>query len=97
MDRAFERRFLYKIEFEKPGLAARASIWRTMLEEIDAAGAEDLAARFELSGGQIENVVRRYTVNAVLSGRSPGPDDLAALCREELEGNGAERRIGFLV
>jgi hypothetical protein len=96
MDRAFERRFLYKIEFEKPDPVARASIWRTMLEEIGAAGAEELAARFELSGGQIENVARRYTVNTVLSDRSPGMDDLASLCRDELAGNGgSEQRIGF--
>ncbi|MDR1618960.1 MAG: ATP-binding protein [Treponema sp.] len=96
MDGAFERRFLYRIEFEKPDPAARASIWRTMLAEIGAAGAEELAARFELSGGQIENVARRCTVNMVLSGRSPGMDDLASFCREELVGkDGTERRIGF--
>ncbi|MDR2258295.1 MAG: ATP-binding protein, partial [Treponema sp.] len=52
MDKAFERRFLYRIEFEKPDPAARASIWRAMLEEIGNAGAKKLAARFELSGGQ---------------------------------------------
>jgi SpoVK/Ycf46/Vps4 family AAA+-type ATPase len=96
MDGAFERRFLYRIEFEKPDPAARASIWRTMLEGIGDDRAEELAARFELSGGQIENVARRYTVNTVLSGRSPGMDDLASFCREELAGkDGAERRIGF--
>jgi MoxR-like ATPase len=96
MDNAFERRFLYRIEFEKPNPAARTSIWRTMLEEIGDAGAEELAARFELSGGQIENAARRYTVNTVLSGRSPGMDALASFCQEELTGkDGAERRIGF--
>jgi hypothetical protein len=97
MDDAFERRFLYRIEFEKPNLAARTSIWRTMLEEIGDAGAEELASRFELSGGQIENIVRRYTVNTVLSGRNPGMEELASLCREELAGKDAERRIGFCV
>ncbi|MDR0623480.1 MAG: ATP-binding protein [Treponema sp.] len=96
MDKAFERRFLYRIEFEKPDLSARISIWRTMLEEIGKAGAKKLAARFEFSGGQIENVVRRYTVNTVLSGRSPGMEDLVSFCLEELtEKDGAERRIGF--
>ncbi|MDR2160364.1 MAG: ATP-binding protein [Treponema sp.] len=96
MDSAFDRRFLYRIEFEKPDVSARISIWRTMLEEISAAGAEELASRFELSGGQIENVARRCTVNTVLSGRSPGVEDLVSLCREEILGTGeAERKIGF--
>jgi hypothetical protein len=96
IDSAFDRRFLYKIEFEKPNLAARTSIWRAMLKEIGDAGAEELAARFELSGGQIENVTRRYTVNTVLSGQNPGIEELASFCMEEITGkNGAERRLGF--
>jgi hypothetical protein len=96
MDSAFERRFLYRIEFEKPDLSARTAIWQTVLKELGDVGAEELAARFELSGGQIENVARRCTVNTVLSGKSPGMDDLASFCVEELTGkDGAERRIGF--
>ena len=35
LDKAFERRFLYKIKFEKPTLEARASIWRTMIPELN--------------------------------------------------------------
>lgn len=98
MDKAFERRFLYRIEFEKPDRSARISIWQAMLEEIGKAGAEELAARFELSGGQIENAARRYTVNAVLSGRNPGMEELVSFCLEELTGkDGVERRIGFCV
>ncbi|MDR1149467.1 MAG: ATP-binding protein [Spirochaetaceae bacterium] len=96
MDSAFDRRFLYKIDFEKPDSAARTSIWKTMLVELDAAWAEELAARFEFSGGQIENVARRYTVNTVLSNQPPGMDDLVSLCQEELSGkNETERQIGF--
>jgi hypothetical protein len=94
MDGAFERRFLYRIEFEKPDAAARTAIWRAMLEELDDAGTGELASRFELSGGQIENVVRRCTVNMVLSGRSPGMDELVSLCREELAEK-EERKMGF--
>ena len=31
----FERRFLYKIELEKPGEEVRAMIWKTMVEGLD--------------------------------------------------------------
>jgi hypothetical protein len=51
MDGAFERRFLYKIEFEKPDMAARISIWRAMPKELDIVGAKKPACHFELSGG----------------------------------------------
>ena len=31
LDRAFERRFLYKIEFDKPDIDAKVGIWNTMM------------------------------------------------------------------
>ncbi|MDR1353258.1 MAG: ATP-binding protein [Treponema sp.] len=94
MDGAFDRRFLYKIEFEKPNPAARASIWFSMLPELPRADTETLASRFDLSGGQIENVVRRFTVDAVLTGIEPSLETLLPLCRDEARGK-ESRAIGF--
>ena len=34
LDKAFERRFLYKIRFDKPSLESRGLIWRSMLPEL---------------------------------------------------------------
>lgn len=68
LDKAFERRFLYKVKFEKPTLEARAEIWRTMLPELKKKDALYLASKFDLTGGEIENVVRRHTVNHILNG-----------------------------
>ena len=31
LDSAFERRFLYKIEFEKPEVETRKAIWRSLI------------------------------------------------------------------
>jgi SpoVK/Ycf46/Vps4 family AAA+-type ATPase len=96
LDKAFERRFLYRIEFEKPNLAARVSIWRTMLPDLPAGEAENLAGRFEISGGQIENAARKYTVNTVLRGLRPSPEALAGFCRDEMRGkNETGFKIGF--
>jgi hypothetical protein len=95
MDSAFERRFLYRIEFEKPDKAVRASIWTAMLGDIKPF-AEEVASCFELSGGQIENVVRRNTVHTVLSGTTPDIEKLMSLCREEISSQDKGRRkIGF--
>jgi KaiC/GvpD/RAD55 family RecA-like ATPase len=95
MDKAFERRFLYKIEFKNPGLAVRQSIWQSMLSGLSDADARTLASRFDFSGGQIENVSRKRTVDFVLSGVEPSLEKLAAFCREELLGMEQTGKIGF--
>jgi hypothetical protein len=96
MDKAFERRFLYKIEFEKPTNEARKSIWQTMIPTLPVEDIAVLADRFEFSGGQIENISRRRTVAAVLHGTPPGLDELIGYCRDEQAGHDGTRRIGFL-
>ncbi|MCL2880696.1 MAG: ATP-binding protein, partial [Treponema sp.] len=55
MDAAFERRFLYKIEFEKPEAAVRKEIWKSMMPYLNDEDAITLSGRFDFSGGQIEN------------------------------------------
>jgi hypothetical protein len=95
MDQAFERRFLYKIDFEKPSVTARALIWKAMLPALAEHDAGELASRFDFSGGQIENVVRKSTVRHVLSGDEPSLDNLSSFCRDELLGKEEEKVIGF--
>jgi hypothetical protein len=95
MDKAFERRFLYKIEFENPGRAARRKIWQAMLPGIPEDEAGELASRFDLSGGQIENVVRKCTVAGVLSGTAPSFAAMLSLCADELCAKKTGAAIGF--
>ena len=68
LDKAFERRFLYKIKYERPQEQARVKIWQSMMAGLKNKDAQILAKDFELSGGEIENIVRKHTVNAILSG-----------------------------
>ena len=60
MDTAFERRFLYKITFGKPGPESRKGIWNALLPDLPEAYAGDLAGRFDMSGGQIENIAHKH-------------------------------------
>lgn len=55
MDKAFERRFLYKIKFEKPTTEARMSMWREMIPVLKEEEVRILATKYDFSGGQIEN------------------------------------------
>ena len=97
MDKAFERRFLYKIEFTKPCLSIRLSIWQSMIPALSPADCETLASGFDLSGGQIENIARKRTVDSVISGGEPTLEDLLSFCRDELsETPDAAKKIGFL-
>jgi SpoVK/Ycf46/Vps4 family AAA+-type ATPase len=95
LDKAFERRFLFKIQFEKPNLVNRQSIWQTMLPELSSSDAETLAGNFDFSGGQIENITRKCIMENVLSGREPGLGELVSFCDKELMEKGG--KIGFSI
>jgi len=83
-DKAFERRFLYKIEFEKPDLDSKIMIWKNFIPTLSDENAYRLAGQFDFSGGQIENITRKRMVSLILNGNEPELTDLENLCREEL-------------
>lgn len=96
MDKAFERRFLYKIKFEKPTVEARMSMWREMIPVLKEVEARMLADKYDFSGGQIENIARHYTIGKILHGDSENIiEELSTYCDgERLEAKGT-RKIGF--
>ena len=97
MDKAFERRFLYKIRFDNPTLEARVAIWQEQLPSLAKGEARKLAERYEFSGGQIENIARHYNIDAILHGLSkPTAENLAAHCDSERISQKPEgKKIGF--
>ena len=96
LDPAFDRRFLFKVEFSKPGVEQRERIWQDKLSFIDDTSTYELAKRFELSGGQIDNVARKCEINFILNGCEPDLEQLIGFCSEEtLSSNKSKRAIGF--
>lgn len=85
MDDAFERRFLYKVEFERPDATVRASIWHSLMPNLDADTVNDIAKRYDFSGGQIENIARKSVVDSILFGEDPCQlkSRIDDLCRHE--------------
>lgn len=83
LDAAFERRFLFKIEFKKPTPEVRKKIWLSMMPSLGEENASILASHFDFSGGQIENIARRIIVDNVLYDRSLTGDEILAICDEE--------------
>ena len=96
LDPAFERRFLYKICFERPDATVREKIWHTMLPNLSTEQCTALASAYDLSGGQMENVARKFSINSILYGDEKSPMDiLHAYCNAERLDNRTTRRIGF--
>ena len=97
LDRAFERRFLYKVEFHKPEVEVKAQIWHAMLKDIGIEDARYLASRFDFSGGQIENIARKRTVDYILTGKYATLAEIESYCQSEQLANrkGCKRVNGF--
>ena len=97
MDDAFERRFLYKVKFEKPELAQRVKIWQSMLPELASDTATRLASAYDFSGGQIENITRKCDIESILYGDDYVTEEkIEQYCREEKIVKKGGARIGFV-
>ena len=96
MDAAFERRFLYKIKFENPTLEAKTAIWQSKLNWLPDEQAKQLASEYNFSGGEIDNVVRKATMEEILNGSKVTLNRLEELCNsEKLISSSSERKMGF--
>ena len=96
LDPAFERRFIFKVEFKMPEKDSRAKIWKSMIPTLSEEDASVLADKYAFSGGNIENIARKSTVEYVLSGNEPTLSSLEGYCQEEILDKKENRnRIGF--
>jgi SpoVK/Ycf46/Vps4 family AAA+-type ATPase len=101
IDKAFSRRFNYKIEFKKPDEAQRAELWRKMLP-IDAPYEKDFDAaplsKYSLTGGQI-NLIIKNTAYKVAVRKKPLftlGDFVEEINREKDANFDSEKSMGFL-
>ncbi len=97
LDSAFERRFIYKVRFERPDVNQRRKIWQSMLPSLNEGMALQLAASFDFSGGQIENIVRKCDVESILYGESSvDAEKIQRFCQEEMILKTTIPHIGFV-
>jgi len=92
LDDAFSRRFLYKINFKNPDAEVRKQIWKKYLPEIDDVTLEHLSSK-ELSGGQIENIAKKYHVETAI--RTGQDISLNEIIHTEMNFKKRENIIGF--
>ena len=101
IDKAFSRRFNYKIEFKKPNEAQRLSLWKKMLP-VNAPYTEDFEveklAKYSLTGGQISLIIKNTAYNIAVT-----PDPVFSveafvreIRREKDASFDGEKSMGFL-
>lgn len=97
MDDAFDRRFLFKTELVRPDNATRQKIWKSSIPELTDEESGRLAAMFDLSGGQISNVVAKRNLAALYYDGDRDFRYIVDLCSKEAESpiKGTVHRIGF--
>ena len=97
LDKAFERRFLFKVEFRMPEVSVKQQLWSSMLQGITEEEACQLAKSYNFSGGQIENIARKRAIDFILSGKQTSLEDIEGYCKVEILGrsNNTRSAIGF--
>lgn len=96
-DKAFERRFLYKVKFERPSEATKMKIWRSKMPKLTDDDALTLARNYDFSGGEIDNIVRKAITREITECLDETSfDDIVELCESERFGSRVTKnRIGF--
>ena len=101
IDKAFSRRFNYKIEFKKPNQEQRLSLWKKMLpKDAPYEGGFDVTklAAYSLTGGQI-NLIIKNTAYKVAVREEPLfslEDFIEEIKKEKVASFEGEKSMGFL-
>lgn len=95
-DNAFDRRFLYKIHFPKPNQETRIKIWKNKKPDLSISDCNMLASKFPFSGGHIDNIIRKISIEEAIQDLPLPIDKIVEICSTELlQKNGDLKTIGF--
>jgi hypothetical protein len=83
LDDALDRRFLFKMQIDKPDVEVKKRIWKSMLPEINDDDIASLSRDFDFTGGQIYNIKRHCIIEKVLHDTVPDITRLQEYCRTE--------------
>ncbi len=95
LDSAFERRFLFKVEFQKPEVSIKAKIWSSKLPALTEDECNTLASYFDFSGGQIDNIIRKNEIYEIVHGITVDFNNIVEFCNSELLLKNNSVKVGF--
>ncbi|MEO1927306.1 MAG: ATP-binding protein [Nautiliaceae bacterium] len=102
LDSAFSRRFDYKIKFEKPSFKERKRLWDIKLPknaEYEKNFSTEILSRYELSGAQIEVVIKNTALKTALK-KEPVfkvKDFTEEIEREQKNAFDSQNELGFKI
>lgn len=97
LDKAFNRRLLYKIEYRSPEPQIRLQILQQAFPDMELAFLENLNEKYPLTGGQIMNLKKKILIEQLLTSNVDIYTRLNIACAEEMYSfnNKQSQLIGF--
>lgn len=95
LDKAFERRFLFKVQICRPGKEARMKMWKDKLMGLPDEIYHELSSKFHLSGGEIENITRKILMQEVIENKKVDHEQILGFCENEKFSKETKRTVGF--
>lgn len=95
LDKAFERRFLYKVEFEKPNREIQQKILKNSFPNIQLEMINSVISKVNLTGGQISNVKKKLLLQSIVEGITDLDNEFVQSCLDELSLEARNKPIGF--
>ena len=100
LDKAFSRRFNYKIEFKKPDQNQRVKLWEKLLPEalpLDKNFDIQSLAKHELTGGQIEMIIKNTAYKLAIEEQASFTNEAfeEQIQKEKTGQFDSENRVGF--
>lgn len=83
LDSAFDRRFLFKVNYQLPTPEIKAQIWQSKLPTLPVDQCQKLATAFDFSGGQIDNIIRKIEIEEIIHGQTLCYDNILSFCQAE--------------
>jgi hypothetical protein len=96
LDKAFNRRFLFKVEFCKPDLQTEVELVKLKLGKyLNEQECTRLATSYTLTGGALDNVLTKIVAKECLHSQTPTIDEIMEYCRQDMLGKKERQAIGF--
>lgn len=82
LDKAFDRRFLIKMNFQLPSKQKRLEICASKVKDVPVE-IHQIISEFEFSGGQLDNISKKIKMFELIDGIKMNADVVRSICSEE--------------